>query len=258
MDSNIFKSIKENFVQRTTNPFLGTLIFVWIIRNWKFVYSFFFFDSTYSLNDKLIVISCYFEGYSPKEFGVTIAISFGVLITTYILTNLSRLIVTFFDKIVTPKILSVTHKSSLVLRSDYLEVIKTSDIWEKRYSEEREKRIRAENDLEKLEKRISEVSNPKEKQGEISKSESNFDSDEDTVMKLYSKLKSNNQMSVFKDVVRSITEGNSLERKDPDVKRFVDYDLIVKSSDAMDENLAYYRVTDLGGKLRRKFIDLDL
>ncbi len=150
MIQEAFNSFKENINQRTKNPLLGTFIIVWIIRNWKFVYSLFYFDKELKLNGKLLKIEFYFKNYDFKEILVTIFVTFIVLISTYVLMSLSRLIISFFEKVVTPKISQITDKSSIVLKSDYNNVQLELERLELKVQEEKANRIRIQNDNEIL------------------------------------------------------------------------------------------------------------
>ena len=49
---DITSSFFDNIKDKTTNPFFGTLIFVWLVRNWDLVYTVFNFDSDCNLEDK--------------------------------------------------------------------------------------------------------------------------------------------------------------------------------------------------------------
>lgn len=48
----IFESFVDNIKQKTTNPFFGTLILVWLVRNWELIYTLFNFDKDWLLSDK--------------------------------------------------------------------------------------------------------------------------------------------------------------------------------------------------------------
>ncbi|HEY0056585.1 MAG TPA: hypothetical protein VGB63_14620 [Pedobacter sp.] len=61
MIKDIFDSFKDNLRERTTNPFLGTFVIVWVIKNWKLVYSLFYFDKDFTLEKRLNYISSYFK-----------------------------------------------------------------------------------------------------------------------------------------------------------------------------------------------------
>ena len=99
MIKDIFLSFRDNFREKVTNPFLGTYLFVWIIRNWELVYSIFNFDKTHDLEFKVQFIKSY---YAENAFlmGILINIlwTFGILIVTYVILNISRAIVNISEK----------------------------------------------------------------------------------------------------------------------------------------------------------------
>ncbi|MDM1536369.1 hypothetical protein [Myroides odoratimimus] len=57
---SVWGSVKDRF----TNPFLGTFLFVWIVRNWYLVYGLFIFDKECTMDDKLNYVKDYFNGYN--------------------------------------------------------------------------------------------------------------------------------------------------------------------------------------------------
>lgn len=154
-------SFGENIRQKTTNPFFGTLILVWIVHNWKLVYTFFNFEKSAGLASRIAFLGTYLE---PKPFAVDLGIclveTFCVLICSYVLLNLSRLIINFFEKIVTPWVYKVTDKSSIVLKSDYLALIENRNDLSRKLDAEIEGRRILQSKLEELENKFSKVDSP--------------------------------------------------------------------------------------------------
>lgn len=144
-------SFTEGLKNKVTNPFFGTLISVWIIHNYKFVYTVFNFRASTGLDDRLRFISTYLESnkFLPN-LGICILIAIGVLVATYILMNFSRLIVYFFDKKITPWIKKITDSKSIVSKEEYdrqkleLERVQT------RFDQEHEARLKLLSDYENL------------------------------------------------------------------------------------------------------------
>jgi predicted transcriptional regulator len=154
-------SFKDNFREKTRNPFLGTYLFVWFIRNWELVYSLFNFDSGCTLADKVSFVKNYYAKISFLEnIGTNIFWAIGLLALTYILLNVSRLIVNIFEKLITPWIYRITDKGSIVLKLDYEKLNIEREKIQKRFEEEREKRLSLETEIEKLEARINVLNNP--------------------------------------------------------------------------------------------------
>lgn len=112
MIKDTFISFKDNFKERISNPFLGTYLAVWLIRNWDLIYSLFNFDDEYSLKEKIKFIESYYENHEfLVDLSINILWTFAVLITTYILMNLSRLIVNLFEKRLSPWIYQITDSN---------------------------------------------------------------------------------------------------------------------------------------------------
>ena len=120
MIKDLLVSFKDNVQRRTTNPFLGTFAIVWLLRNWKLVYTFFYFDSSTTLNQRINIIATYF---TANKFTVDLLWNIWwtliALTTTLILINLSRLIVNLFEKRLTPWIYRITDSNSVVLKETY-------------------------------------------------------------------------------------------------------------------------------------------
>ena len=114
-------SILDNIKERTTNPFLGTLIVVWVVHNWKLVYSLFYFDSKLTLDERLVCIEEYFSR-TPFYLNLfyVFLLTILVLSVTYLFLGLSRFISDFYEKIVIPQIVKFNDKSAIVPKSDYM------------------------------------------------------------------------------------------------------------------------------------------
>ena len=88
---------------------------------------------------------------------ICILITIIVLIGSLILLSLSRLIVNFFEKIVTPRIYKLTDESSIVLKQDFEVMREESLRFEKKFELEREARLKLQNEYEQLETRLGQV-----------------------------------------------------------------------------------------------------
>ncbi|WP_121964457.1 hypothetical protein [Myroides sp. N17-2] len=155
MIKDFFVSFTDNIKEKTRNPFLGTYAVVWLIRNWYVVYMVFNFDKDCTMDDKLRLISEYF-GKNPfwENVGYNVLYTFAVLLATYILLNLSRLIVNGFERNLTPWIYKVTDKSSIVTKDTYQIALTRIEKMESDLESEKEKRYRAEEKSEKSEKEL--------------------------------------------------------------------------------------------------------
>ena len=113
-------SFKDNLNEKSRNPFLGTYLIVWLFRNWELVYTLFHFDPEQKLEHKVGFIKGYYSQHDFIENLLTnIYWAFGLLILTYLLLSISRLIVNLSDKRITPWIYKITDSNSIVLKSEY-------------------------------------------------------------------------------------------------------------------------------------------
>ncbi len=128
MIKDLLVSFKDNIKVKTTNPFFGTLIVVWLFHNYKFVYTIFNFRASTGLDDRLTFLGTYLESENfIPNFLWCIGYAILVLISTYILLNFSRLIVYAFDKKLTPWIKKVTDSNSIVDKDEY-EILQQENI----------------------------------------------------------------------------------------------------------------------------------
>lgn len=149
-------SFWENLKERTTNPFLGTLLVVWTIHNWELVYGLFTFDPKTTQQAKFDFIKNYFknEGFVLNLISV-IGITLIVLLGTYALLNLSRLIINCFEKIITPWVYKITDKGSIVLKKDYDSLsLKTRNLEEK-LEHEREIKLKIIQERDEYERKLN-------------------------------------------------------------------------------------------------------
>jgi len=153
MYKDIFDSVKDNFSQKARNPFLATILIVWLCKNWRLVYGLFTFDGKTTQAAKLAYIENYFKTYSfYPNLGQSIWYAFLGLITCYVLVGILRLIVDTYENIVYPRIRKATDHRSIVRKDVHDEALKNLESLDIKYQEERRERIKAQNELEVLEK----------------------------------------------------------------------------------------------------------
>tara|TARA_R110000868_G_scaffold218661_1_gene469485 strand:+ start:239 stop:1006 length:768 start_codon:yes stop_codon:yes gene_type:complete len=227
MIKNTINSFTDNISQKLKNPFLGTFLIVWIIRNWEFIYSLFNFDPNLSLDDRINKIKTFFIDYGIVELLITIGVSFLVLIATYFFLNLSRLVVNFFDKMITPKVYEITDKSSIVLKTVHDETHKRIELLESRVQSERELRLKTQNENEELENRIKELLDTNTKKN----IENNPTKGITNKTKLLSKkLIDENKVQLFERVASDILNGNSILKDQTHITEFTTLGLIKPGS----------------------------
>lgn len=117
-------SILETAKERVRNPFFGTLILVWLFRNWIIVFAIFNFDKSHTLDFKIDFIGDY---YSNKLFwGIffnNICLALLLMISSYAFIVLTRMIVNIVDHRITPFLNSKTV-SKLVVNTTRFELVK--------------------------------------------------------------------------------------------------------------------------------------
>lgn len=158
MIKDLLVSFKDNIKAKTTNPFFGTLIVVWIIHNYKFVYTVFNFRASTGLDDRLTFIGTYLESdkFLPNLIWC-IGYAILVLLATYILMNFSRLIVYFFDKKITPWIKKITDSKSIVSKDEYERQKLEFERVQYRFDQEHEARLKLLTDYEKLDEKYKNI-----------------------------------------------------------------------------------------------------
>ncbi|MDN3595285.1 hypothetical protein [Zunongwangia endophytica] len=121
MLNNTIVSLKDNLYEKTKNPFLGTYILVWLVRNWELVFTILNFDDDYKLSDKVEFVKLY---YFDHGFLLGLLINIGwtflVLIITYLLLASSKLISNAYENIISPW-LSKKIDSKLVVPKEKFE-----------------------------------------------------------------------------------------------------------------------------------------
>lgn len=213
MDTNPISSLLENLKQKFTNPFLGTFILVWIVHNWRLVFSFFNFDERTTLERKMKVISPYYDlAFSIENLAVSAVITLGVLIASFIGINIARIIVETSERIIKPTIMKIAGSAKVVERKDLEDVEDALEVWVKKHADE----LSAKNAIQKqydemVEKNnemeeVADVSQDKERIGILLKEE---------VQQIYDKLKDEGLiepiLEVFPKVIRHEYIPNSSE-----------------------------------------------
>lgn len=130
------------------NPFLGTLLFVWMVRNWRVIYTVFNFDEDCTLSDKLMAISLYFKDYGFWEILITTMLAVITLIGTYLLINMSRLIINASELIIAPWINSRFDKTKVVPREKFDLLRDENTKLEDKYIDEQTRRHRADTEAQ--------------------------------------------------------------------------------------------------------------
>ena len=126
--TDYFSSLFDNVKQKTTNPLLGTIIFVIIFRYWDIIYAVFTFDDDCDMLYKLTYIQNYFaKKVFLKEIGIIVFQAFCILIATYLLLTLSRFILNVYQKHLLSRTDGFTDKRSVKTIKEYESLKKEYD-----------------------------------------------------------------------------------------------------------------------------------
>jgi hypothetical protein len=249
MIKDFLVSFTDNFKEKTRNPFLGTYLLVWLIRNWDLVYTLFNFDNDCTLVDKKSFITNYYKnGDFIQNLCSNILWAFGVLITTYILLNISRLIVNLSEKRLTPWIYKITDSKSIVLKTEYERIRSENDDLQIRLDKERESKSRLENRIKNLEDEIIEItkiqtgSKTLERKKVGIKNSLNTISDSTSI--LLQKLKDKNLLNEFLDTCTKINRGEGIQNEYKSKDYFIELGLIRFSSNYSNSSKRYNITTD--------------
>lgn len=244
-------SFRDNFKDKTKNPFLGTYLIVWLIRNWELVYSLFNFNPKTTLQDKVDFVYKFYKNTTVgEELGKNALWAFSILILTYTFLSASRVIVNLFEKQLKPFIYKKTaEKGSTVLRSDYNDVKLERDSLQNLLEQEREKRFALEKRIQDLEIEKAPIINTTgSKQVEKKK---NSLMDDITLEKYFIKLKEKNLLDEFKDIILKVKKGEPISKTNQNADYFLEQNLIDFGSASYDKRSNYYTLAPLGNDLLR-------
>jgi hypothetical protein len=262
MIKDLLISFKDNIKTKTSNPFFGALILVWITKNWNLIYSIFNFDTKTTLEDKRNFIINHF---TTRPFIETllwcVLETFIIILISYILVNLARLIVNFFDKQVTPIVYKWTDEKSIVLKSVFDASENERKRLERRVEEEREAKLKLQEDYDKLEKRIAELLTEKnttktnvddEKKTKTTKQKVSQTPNEEKLTLLYNKLQKDNKIESFERVASTILNDIPME-KTHEVTEFTTLGLIAPGN-YTNNNRYKFSLTPIGKEIQEKLL----
>lgn len=250
-------SFTDNFKEKTRNPFLGTYLIVWLVRNWKLVYTIFNFDSEHKLKDKIDFIQNYYSQHDFIENLFTnVYWAFGLFVLTYLLLNISRLIVNLSEKRMTPWIYKISDSKSIVLKSEYERIRAERDDVQLRLDQERESKSKLESRIKNLEAEL--IANAKsysERQAEqttISKPDNSNQKQSDDVTILLQKLKDKNLLKEFTETSVMINMGEFINNDYKPKDYFIELGLIKFDVDHFQGFSKKYNLTVDGESLLKR------
>lgn len=125
MINEIFKSTNHVVAERIKNPIVGSIILAWAYINWRIIYLFFNLPISSTYEQKIEKINDYIISNKYELTLKPLLLAFGILISYFILSNLSLIIISFFQKIIKPKIVKFFDKSLVVEREIYNDLKKS-------------------------------------------------------------------------------------------------------------------------------------
>lgn len=252
MIKDLLISFKDNVKAKSTNPFFGTLIIVWTIKNWNLFYALFNFDDNLLLKDKIAFI---IEHFTSKPFWPNLAwcivYSLITLVVSYALMNIARLIINFFEKIITPSVYKITDKGSIVLKTEYDTILENYKKLESKLEEESANRTKQQSEYESLEKKYYELVNSKKVPTEVV-SELKITEPlqkNDKAIKIFEMLEKDNLLGDYKHYCSEVLNKTSLDSNNQIIKKFVTLGLFVKGAWTQSGSKYYYSLSQLGEEI---------
>lgn len=263
MIKDIFLSFKDNLQEKTSNPFLGTYLLVWSVRNWELVYTLLNFDEDQKLQHKIAFIKHYYEQY---DFIANLANNtlwtFFILIITYLLLNLSRLIVNFSEKQLTPWVYKITDSKSIVKKEVYDKLKDEKRDLEERLEKEREAKSNLDAKIKKLEEENTELRTSiiQEKNTEVVEESTDVDSPikvstilkDKTVDIIFEKLKEQDLLKYFNEIATKIKNKETIDSNQVKPKNSFLLLNLIKLDRTDIQGKKFYDLTEEGEKLLRK------
>ena len=157
---DIFGSLKENLNKKVRNPFFGTLSIVFVLQNWQLFYSLLFFDKIENRLTRIETLETYIAnaGGPSYMFIKAVGCSFGVLIISYLLLNISSLISNYSDAVIHPFVVKLATKGQkVVTKEKYENLNEKYKRLEISRDEEMQKRYSAEERAESCERKYSQL-----------------------------------------------------------------------------------------------------
>lgn len=263
MIKDLLISFKDNIKTKTSNPFFGALILIWSTRNWDLLFSIFNFDSKTTLEEKRNFIITHFTNRPFIETLLWCVLeTFIILLISYTLINIARLIVNFFDKRVTPLVYKWTDENSIVLKTVYQASENDRKRLEKRVEEEREAKLKLQEDYDKLEKRITELltekntvkqNNEEEQSTKKVKSNTGITANEEKLTLLFNNFQKEKKVVAFENIASAILNNNTLGKSNERVVDFTNLGLIVRGAH-IGSGKYFYNLTPFGKDFYEKIL----
>jgi hypothetical protein len=205
--SNLLKS-------RSRNPFYGTLIIVYLFRNYKLIYKLFFLKEKDQLNKISYLDGLFNHEILIEELLISSLYAFTAMASSYVILNLSELLRGVFSNVINiwvKKLINIiTNKTNTYSKDEFIKIEQEKNDYERKYINEKTRRLEHEDEIALLEMKIKELSNP-----------INFNE------KLLKQIRDRSQIDSFRKIVKVINSEDpitDLENKDKVV-----FDILIKN-----------------------------
>lgn len=112
-------SLVDNYKGKIRNPLIGTIIGVWLIRNWVVVYAIFIFDDDRTMQCEISFITNYFSKIGFKtELLICFISALSLLLITFFLLGISRFVRDLYYKTIEPFIIAKIDKNAIFTIAD--------------------------------------------------------------------------------------------------------------------------------------------
>lgn len=237
-----WNSFKDNIKERITNPFLGTFLLVWVVHNWEAVYSFFYFDKDWKLQQKIEYFNKY---WIDRNFDVNLVvvafITLTILIFTYLFLACSRFLANYFENVIIPFIYKISKGKTVTYEIHQASLYKIEEL-EAKIESERIAKNQAIQERDEFEKRLYETSPPLDiKLAEKPKDFSTLIND----------VKSRNDKDKFENTMIGILKGYSFDSQNSHIDFLLSRGLIEVSQRTAAGRI--YKFTEAGDELRNQY-----
>ena len=170
--------------------------------------------------------------------------SFGLLILTYFLLNISRLITNLSEKKLTPWIYKITDSNSIVLKIEYNRIRSDRDDLQLRLDHEHELKSKLDNRIKILEQEIIELTSKKleERKDKVS----------DVYSVLISTLKKKHLVVNLFELIKDINSRNHIHKNINGLNDFIELGLLKYDKDSSTSGYGYYEFTSDGQEVLRR------
>lgn len=260
MLSDAIDSFKDNIKQKIANPFLGTFLLVWIVKNWKVVYAFFFFDKEHKLKNRIDYFNAYWREHNfiGNLIGV-VMLTILILVFTYLFLALSRFISNYYENVIIPQI-QKWSKGEIVTSDVHNVALNTITLLQQRIEEERKAKVEAVNERDEIEKKFfSKVLSENGKEanlGSDNSSVTDFAGNDFSIDRIIEEGIKDFSRSNLIDTIIEIQKNQGFSQKHSLINFLIRYSLIdFKSDDSYGRK--YYKLNVFGQQFYNRLLSYD-